>query len=153
MPFYAETNFYPESSIGYLLRVGHQHGVAALDRLFAAEGISAVQWSALISIHFGRGATCATLARDLAHDKGAMTRMIDALEAKGLVMRRRDSDDRRVINLSLTTEGEAMAMRCRKLAIACWNHLLDDWDAAEVDALIAQLNRLRATMEAKSCAA
>ena len=153
MAFYAESNFYPESSIGYLLRVGHQHGVAALDRLFAAEGISAVQWSALISIHFGRGATCATLARDLAHDKGAMTRMIDALEAKGLVTRRRDSDDRRVINLSLTAEGEAMAMRCRRHAIACWNDLLDDWDTADVDALIAQLNRLRATMEAKSCAA
>ncbi|MGJ3628058.1 MarR family winged helix-turn-helix transcriptional regulator [Sphingomonas sp. MMS24-JH45] len=83
MGFYSDANFHPETSIGYLLRACHQHSVAALDRAIASEGISAVQWSALISIHFADGATCASLARDLAHDKGAMTRMIDTLEAEG----------------------------------------------------------------------
>lgn len=158
MPFYSGANFYPESSIGYLLRVCQQHSVAVLDRAIAAEGISAVQWSALISIHFGtdmagKGTTCASLARDLAHDKGAMTRMIDTLEEKGLVQRRRDAGDRRLINLSLTEAGEAAAMRCREHAIALWNGLLADWDDHEVAALIAQLARLRHTLEAHACAA
>lgn len=153
MPFYDESNFFPESSMGYLLRMCHQYGLAALDRLLAAEGIRAVQWSALISIHFRRGSTCATLARDLAHDKGAMTRIIDGLEEKGLVERQRDADDRRVVNLSLTSAGTAMAMRCREHAIACWNDILSDWADEDVAALIAQLSRLHHTMEAKSCAA
>ena len=153
MGFYSDANFYPESSIGYLLRACHQHSVAALDRAIDGEGISAVQWSALISIHFADNATCASLARDLAHDKGAMTRMIDALEAKGLVERRRDDGDRRIINLSLTPEGRSLTMRCRAHAIELWNGLLKDWDDRDVAALIAQLARLRQTLEAQPCAA
>ena len=153
MPFYDESNFFPGTSIGYLLRVCHQHSFAALDRLFAAEGLRAVQWSALISIHFQRGSTCATLARDLAHDKGAMTRIIDGLEQRGLVERRRDDADRRVVNLSLTPAGTAMTMRGRELAIGCWNELLADWPEDDVASLIAQLSRLHATMEARTCAA
>ncbi len=158
MGFYSGTNFYPESSVGYLLRVCQQHSVAALDAAIAAEGISAVQWSALISIHFGtdpggRGTTCASLARDMAHDKGAMTRMIDTLEEKGLVQRSRDAGDRRLINLSLTDAGEAMTMRCREHAIALWNGLFAEWDDRDVAALIAQLGRLRHTLEVRACAA
>lgn len=153
MSFYSGSNFFPESSIGYLLRVCHQHSIAALDRAIAAEGISAVQWSALITIHFTQAPTCAALARDLAHDKGAMTRMIDTLEDKGLVERERDPDDRRVINLSLTAEGEAMTMRCRAHAIDLWNGLLADWTEPEIATLIAGLARLRNTLEANPCAA
>lgn len=153
MSFYSGNNFFPESSIGYLLRVCHQHSVAALDRAIAEEGITAVQWSALITLHFTQAATCASLARDLAHDKGAMTRMIDALESKGLVARRRDDDDRRVVNLTLTDAGEAMTMRCRAHAIALWNGLLADWEEPEIATLIAGLARLRTTLEANPCAA
>ena len=49
------------------------------------------------------------LARDLAHDKGAMTRMIDTLEDKGLVERERDPDDR------LAFEVDRLHRSCRRL--------------------------------------
>lgn len=152
--FYDTTNLYPDSSIGYLVRVCNQLGMAQLDRVFADEGLTAVQWSALISILFGRGPTCAALARDLAHDKGAMTRMIDTLEQKGLVRRLRDDDDRRVIQLSLTPAGEAATMRCRERVIACWNEWLTGWSHDEITTFIAQLQRLRTTLESAAlCAA
>ena len=152
--FYDSSNFFPEMSAGYLIRACNQLGVARLDQAFATEGLTAVQWSALIGIHVGRAPTCAALARDMAHDKGAMTRMIDALEAKGWVVRTRDAADRRVINLALTPEGEALVMRCRLKAIDCWNMLLADWSHDEIDTFIAQLQRLRRTLEsAPPCAA
>lgn len=147
MAFYSDANFYPEQSIGYLVRVCHQLGSANLDELFEDDGLTHVQWSALISIHFKRGETCAALARDLAHDKGAMTRMIDTLEAKGWVERQRDRADRRLNNLVLTEAGEAVAHRCRAKLIECWNGWLEGWDAAEIDALITQLQKLRRTLE------
>lgn len=154
MAHYSRDNFYPESSIGYLMRVCHQLGIAHLDAVFAPEELTGVQWSALISIHVGRGTTCAALARDLAHDKGAMTRMIDALEARGWVERCRDEGDRRVVNLSLTSEGHAVAMRCRDRAIECWNEWLADWTREEVEGFLAQLQKLRYTLEAaRPCAA
>lgn len=154
MSFYSESNFYPDTSIGYLVRVLQQLGQASLDTLFADEGITGVQWSALIGIHTGRGETCAALARDMAHDKGAMTRMIDVLEAKGFVARSRVSEDRRLVNLSLTDHGRATALRCREKVIAQWNVWLERWSPDEIEKLIDQLQRLRAIMETSpACAA
>ena len=146
MQAYNRDNFFPDTSIGYLVRATHQLGYARVDAVCADEGLSGIQWSALIAIHFGL-TTCAALARDLAHDKGAMTRMIDALEVKGLVRRDRDDADRRLINLSLSAEGERVAIRCRDRVIALWNAVLVDWSAEETATFIAQLQKLRRTLE------
>ena len=42
-------------------------------------------------------------------DAGAMTRLLDRIEAKGLCGRERSSQDRRVVKLHLTDEGRAAA--------------------------------------------
>ncbi|WP_019517594.1 MarR family winged helix-turn-helix transcriptional regulator [Sphingomonas sp. Mn802worker] len=146
MSVYTRDTFFPDTSIGYLLRASHQLGYALLDRVCADHGITGIQWSTMIAIHFGM-TNCAALARDLAHDKGAMTRVIDVLETKGLVQRDRDDADRRLVNLSLTQEGDAVAMRCRDGVIALWNAVLADWSADEAASLIAQLQKLRRTLE------
>jgi DNA-binding MarR family transcriptional regulator len=154
MAFYDADNFFPDTSVGYLMKVCNQLAQGQLDEAFAPDGLTATQWSALISIHFGHGTTCAVLARKLAHDKGAMTRLIDGLEQRGLVSRDRDAGDRRYINLALTEEGLAVTQRCRLRVIDCWNAWLGDWSDAEIAQLIAQLQKLRTTLESvPPCAA
>ena len=93
MDFYTSDDFLPDQSIGYLVKMCGQQGTAILDRAFAVDGLTCSQWSALISIHFDAAPTCASLARDLVHDKGAMTRMMDVLEARGWVERTRSAED------------------------------------------------------------
>lgn len=146
MPFYDESDFCPDRSLGYLVRRAHQLANAGLEPVFAAEGMTGTQWSALVSIWFGRGATAAELARDLGHDKGAMTRLVDAIEERGWVMRERTPGDRRCINLALTDEGAAVAMRCKRRVIARWNEWLGDWREEDVEMLIALLAKLRNTL-------
>jgi DNA-binding MarR family transcriptional regulator len=147
MAFYSNDDFEPDCALGYLARRVHQAGQVALEPMFAEEGLTGMQWSALMSIWFERGSTCAALARDLAHDKGAMTRLVDTLEQRGWVTRVRDSDDRRIINLTLTDEGRALGIRCKLRVIAYWNALLKDWNEGEAQTLIALLQKLRVTME------
>lgn len=149
MPYFDEATFFPDTSPGYLVRVIHQYSVAGLDRVFAEEGLTATQWMALVSIHFGFGNTCAELARSLAHDKGAMTRLIDAMEGRGWVERSRGKGDRRLVNLTLTETGLEVAMHARRQVIACWNEWLADWSEDEVKALLTTLQRLRVTLETK----
>lgn len=146
MRFYSAETFGPEVSVGYLVRRVHQLGQDRLAPLFAAEGLTGTQWSALVAVWHGR-TTCADVARELAYDKGATTRLMDTLEAKGWLERDRDRDDRRQINLRLTAEGERVALLCRDHVIDCWNGLLDDWQPEEVTRLIAMLGRLRDTLE------
>lgn len=137
----------------------HQMNVAAVDRALADDGLTATQWTTLVSLYFGHADTCVGLARKLGHDKGAMTRVIDQMENKGWVSRQRDDDDRRLIRLSLTPSGAEAAVAAKRKVIDCWNGFLADWSEAEVADLIATLQRLRQTMEDKmaeesdSCAA
>jgi DNA-binding MarR family transcriptional regulator len=51
----------------------------------------------------------AELARECQLDTGAMTRLLDRLEAKGLCKRVRSVADRRVVNIELTEEGRNAA--------------------------------------------
>ncbi len=148
MEFYAESEFAPDVSIGYLVRRAHQLGGVAMEPVFAAEGLTGIQWSALVSVYFRRGVTAADLARDLGHDKGAMTRLVDTLEDRGWITRQRTPEDRRCVKLALTDEGAAVAMRCKRNVVACWNRWLADWSETEVHTMIALLQKLRGTLAA-----
>lgn len=147
MSFYDPETYTPERSVGYLIKICNQLGMTVLDRIFAPEGLNTSQWSALMAIHHHVEPTCAVVARDLSHDKGAMTRMMDALEAKGWVERTRSEDDRRVLRLSLTPAGHAVMTRCRDLTVDYWNRCLADWSAPEIEGFLAQLQKLRRTLE------
>lgn len=148
MAFYDTVPFLPESSIGYQSRRLYQAQVAALDPIFAAEGISMTHWSALVFIHVRGTTTGIEVARDLAYDKGAVTRLLDTLEAKGLLTRTRDIADRRCVNLKLTELGREVAMRCKDQVTARWNDWLDGWAPDDVHRLLADLVRLRTRIEA-----
>ena len=146
MTFYSDSDFVPDCSLGYLARRVFQLSSAGLEPVFEPEGITLTQWSALVSIHFDRGNTCAELARDIALDKGATTRLVDTLVARDWVERARDDGDRRVVNLSLTAEGEKVARRCRHKVIDCWNGWLKDWPREEIAELVRLLQKLRDTL-------
>lgn len=148
MSFYTPSDYRPGRSIGFLMRVINQETLARLEPAIAGEGLTNTQWQVLASLYFNRGLTCAALARDLAHDKGAMTRLVDGLVERGLVSRERDTGDRRVINLSMTDAGREAAERGRGHYVGCWNGWLDGWERSEVETLIAMLQRLHAAVEA-----
>ena len=150
---FVESDICPERSIGYLVRRIHLLGTGLLEPLYAAEGLTGTQWSTLALIGLGRAQTSAALSREMGHDQGAMTRIVDQLVARGLIELERDAGDRRVVNLSLTDEGLAVANRCRLETVERWNAwLAASWSPGEVDRLIADLNRLKARLEELSSA-
>jgi DNA-binding MarR family transcriptional regulator len=149
MSFYSATDFQPDSSVGYLAKRVHQLAQAGLEPTLAELGLSFIQWHALVSIYFGRGATPAALARDLSYDKGATTRLLDVLVARGWVTRERTADDRRLVELSLTEEGEAIARQGRLRVIEAWNRWLADWSHEDAAAAVSVLQRLRDTLQEK----
>jgi DNA-binding MarR family transcriptional regulator len=139
--------FEPTRSIGYLVKRVHFALIASAEPLFADADLTFTQWAALVTVYLRTGQTCALLARELGHDMGATSRVIALLEARGLLQRSRDPDDRRVIRLSPTPEGAALAAAHRARLHDLWRGWLADWTPAEVDTLIAGLQRLAATLE------
>src|SRR4051794_19698860 len=87
----------------------------ALDAELAPFDISAAQMMVLGTIATGEADSAAGLCKGISYDPGAMTRMIDRLEQKGLLRRTPRPDDRRTQSLELTPEGKAL---CPKLSAA-----------------------------------
>lgn len=122
--FYRGDNWSAEESIGYLLRTTVSTLMRAAETAMRPHGLTSVQWAPLMIISRGGNPTAASLARDLNTDTGAMTRMLDRLEAKGLLIRTRSSTDRRVVELTLTEQGrELTTMIPHHLASVYNNHL------------------------------
>jgi DNA-binding MarR family transcriptional regulator len=122
--FYRGDNWSAEESIGYLLRTTVSTLMRAAETAMRPHGLTSVQWAPLMIISRGGNPTAASLARDLNTDTGAMTRMLDRLEAKGLLQRTRSSTDRRVVELTLTEQGrELTTLIPHHLAMVYNNHL------------------------------
>lgn len=147
MRFYSPDCFGPENSVGYLAKRINQASIAGIAPLLEAEGLTYVQWTALVAIFFGFGTTNAGLARHLGHDAGATTRLLDGMEAKGWVSRTRDGADRRVVNLALTPAGSNVAIAGRTAVTQWWNDRLEGWEREDVEQLIGLLQRLHRELE------
>ncbi|AKA23778.1 MarR family winged helix-turn-helix transcriptional regulator [Pseudomonas chlororaphis] len=80
-----------------------------IDTHMEPHGITAAQFKVLIIMaQFGVD-TPAELCRYLSLDSGSMTRMLDRLEQKDFLARRRSEHDRRQVRLVLTEEGQKLA--------------------------------------------
>jgi DNA-binding MarR family transcriptional regulator len=83
-------------------------GVAARSLATVAEDVTLAQYRALIELASRGPQRLADLATALGVEPSTATRMCDRLVRKGLVARRRSSDDRRAVRVSLTAGGAAV---------------------------------------------
>lgn len=109
------------------------------------------EFSVLAHLEEGASLTISELSLRVICDKSVMTRMIDRLEARGLVRRERAAGrDRRLVQVYLTPAGAEL----RQVAVAAHADLVDGlykgltWD--ELETLQALLAKLSAAVEPDS---
>lgn len=141
-PYYGPSNYTMRNSVGYLMRIGINRLLPQLEALFEHEELTFSQWTILVALHDGRISTAGDLAHNICHDAGSLTRLIDQLEKRRLVIRRRSQKDRRVVTLALTAPGRRMVEALAPRVMDFWNRLLSEFTHKEVDTLIALLRRL-----------
>lgn len=84
------------------------------------------------------------VAQDLGVDLSVASRQLAALAADGYVERRPDANDRRAQLVEITPAGRRALTDAHRRMVAAFDEVLSDWSAAEVDALRAGIDRLRA---------
>jgi len=108
------------SELGGLIILARRLLVEALGRELAPFDISAAQFAILSKLASMEVESTAQLCREICYDPGAMTRMLDRLEAKGLLERIRRDPDRRAVRLELTPRGCDLYPRLED----CWKRVL-----------------------------
>jgi DNA-binding MarR family transcriptional regulator len=146
--FYRASGYCADDSVGYLMRRVLMAITQAADSRLEPDGLTHVQWGPLFMLRNLRASTVAELARELQTDPGAMTRLLDRLEAKGLCRRERSTDDRRVVRIVLTPEGETAAARVPGVLAQVMNETLSGFSRAEWETLKSMLHRMLANAEA-----
>ncbi|MFA7437853.1 MarR family winged helix-turn-helix transcriptional regulator [Castellaniella sp.] len=138
-----------DRNVGILVR--HLHGlihkVIDLDTL--PLGLTANQWRPLLLIKHKGTDTPAELARVMNVDTGAITRMLDRLEAKKILRRERIPEDRRVVKVVLTDSGHALTDQILPIVAQALNQHLQGFSKDEVRMLLALLKRMIANGEHK----
>lgn len=130
--------------LGFLISGVRNAIWGAIDRELASLDITAAQYIVFNSIAQGRGRTISDLCRVLGYDSGAMTRLLDRVEGKGLVRRVANPEDRRSYLLELTPESSTLYPQARRRVDAVFKRLLAGFDEVQAAALKASLEQVLA---------
>jgi len=146
--FYKADNYRLRESIGYLLKSTFRSLSEVIESRFTQQGYTFQQWLVLMHLRDGLAGTVAELSRLLRHDSGAMTRLVDQLEERKLVVRRRNAADRRVIELELTPSGSKAVEALIPITVDTLNEALEGFTREEVRVFKDSMRRLTDNLHA-----
>jgi MarR family transcriptional regulator for hemolysin len=115
----------------------------AFDDALAAAGGSTPVWLILISLKTQPTSNQRELATAVGIQGATLTHHLNAMEADGLITRRRDPANRRVHQVRLTEQGEALFYRLATAARTHDQRLRADLEDEEIATLERLLGRLR----------
>lgn len=128
-----------EDHLGFWLRYVSNHVSDRFAKLLAARGVSGSEWVALRVLYGQSAANHSSLIEVLGMTKGAASKVITRLEAKGLAQRSQAEADGREQNLALTPKGKKLVPTLAALADENDAHFFGHLSRAQKAALAAHM--------------
>ncbi len=140
--YYHADTYTTHNSVGYLVKRAHGLCLDSLEPGLAEQGLTFTQYAVMMALRDNIALNPKDICIKLRHDSGALTRVLDQLEARGLVERSRSAEDRRAIELHLTPQGRAALQSVVPMVVDHINRAVQDFSHAEMDELLRLLNKL-----------
>ncbi len=125
-----------------------RHSRMEADRRASAQGLTLAQWKILIHLERQAGLSQKELAEILEVEPITIARLIDRLEAHGLVQRRDDPADRRIWRLHLTPGAEPVLKALAQERVAMLEAITEGLARAEIATVEAAMERMKANVVA-----
>lgn len=113
-----------------------------LDVKLAPFDITAAQYVVLSTLHSGRANIAAQICKELSYSPGAMTRMLNRLEQKGMIQKAPSVGNRRTVQLELTEAGQRLFPRLLEASGTVIDQYFGSYSAQELDTLEALLLKM-----------
>lgn len=127
---------------GYLLSQARNALYAALDQELQPLDLTSSQFIVVIGAMRERARTVNEFCRLADVEPGPMSRLLDRMEAKGIVRKERDVQDGRQVNVTLTEKGVALYPHINAALQKVYGQLLNGFSAEEASAFKQALEKV-----------
>lgn len=134
-----------DTHLGYWLRLVSNHVSGSFAKALYARQFTVAEWVTLRQIYDHPDIASVELAKLLGMTRGAISKILDKLEAKGLIERAVREEDKRSQRLSLTMQGRNVLPRLAQTADKNDAHYFDCLDVheqAQLRELLQKLSRI-----------
>jgi DNA-binding MarR family transcriptional regulator len=118
--------------LGFMLNETRNATFSGIEKELAPLKITTAQFKLVVGIAHERARTLTEFARLFDYDPGAMKRLIDRVEEKGLIRRVPCDTDGRVLQLELTAAGRDLYPAMMRAVTKVHQKLLSDFSAPEM---------------------
>ncbi len=131
-----------DAYLGYWLRFVSNQVTASFQSRLLKKDVTVAEWILLRSLMTHAPCSLTKLAQEIGIDKGAVSRLSDRLEKRGLIVRSVSEDDRRLFSIELTPTGLSLIPKLAQIADdndqAFFGHL-DEKEIAKITSMLKEI--------------
>ncbi|WP_101065828.1 MarR family winged helix-turn-helix transcriptional regulator [Roseovarius salinarum] len=135
----------------YRLAVLSERTSKCLSDVYRARfGLSMPEWRVIVHLARCQPVSVREIHNCVNMEKPKVSRAVARLETTGLVRKDADSEDQRLVRISLTQRGETVLDELIPLVRAFEARILGDLEPGELDRFLATMERIRAALDRES---
>lgn len=139
----------PDKSVGYLLREASRRMLRELQGLIGQYDVTLGHFFIMRELWITDGVTQRELSHRIGLFENSTNAALDAMEKRGLIGRRRSTEDRRKVHIWLSARGRQLREELLLHTVAVNERALTGFTIAEIDTLRKMLRRVRDNMSAE----
>lgn len=141
-----------DNAVGYLIETTEQALKRGLRQRFRDAGfdITPYQWVILYRLWEREGRNQSELAEVSLKDRATVTRILDVMEQRGLVVRKTDSSDRRTYKVFLTPLAKKLKTQLPKIAASYLDEFTRDIDPDDLATAQRVLRKIRENAQSET---
>ncbi len=144
---YKASTYSSHCSVGYLAKRAHSLMLDLVEPLLERHGLTYAQYIILVLLRDSATLNPKDICAQFRHDSGALTRVIDQLAERGLVVRLRSDVDRRKVELQLTAPGRKVLDAMLPSILELLNLAVEDFSAVELQELTRLLTKFNTRLQ------